>query len=101
MSHARMHEIDSQFERIELLDRIDNLKKVVAWSMEHGGLTSGQRICIHQECAGCFKKIGALLFDSCYQNTPTYKIPENIEQKVTHILQVIENTGWIKEEIKY
>jgi len=101
MSHASMHDINSQFEKIDLLDRISDLKKVTGWSMEHGGFTSGQRICISQERAGCLKQITAIENCSPYQGIAGYKIPEHLEEKVHHILGVIKNTGWIKEEIKY
>jgi hypothetical protein len=84
-----------------LLEELENLRQVLGWSKEHGGITSGQRICIHQECASHIKKIAAIENDSPYQNCGGYKIPDHLQEKVQHIQMVIKNTGWIKEEIKY
>lgn len=84
-----------------LLQRIEDLRNVAAWSSEHGGLTSGQRICLHQERAGCLRQVAAIENDSPYQGIEGYKIPVQLEEKVQHILGVIENTRWIKQEVKY
>lgn len=85
----------------DLLQRIENLKNAAAWSKENGGLTSGQRICLHQERASCLKQVAAIEFDSPYQGVEGYKIPDALNQKVQHILGVIKNRNWIKQEPKY
>lgn len=84
-----------------LPQRIETLQNVIAWSRENGGLKTGQRICIHQEIAGCLKQIAAIENDSPYQWMETYKIPKDLEEKVQHILGVITNSNWIKQEPKY
>ena len=84
-----------------LSQQIEDLRNVIAWSKEHGGLSVGQRICINQEIAGCLKQAVAIENDSPYQRIEGYKIPEHLEQKVAHIKGVIKNTKWIKQEIKY
>ncbi len=84
----------------ELLQQIEDLKNVIAWSKEHGGLTSGQRMCIHQEIAGILQNIDAeesgevRVLKSC-------RLGFSLKEKVSHISGVIKNTKWIKQEIKY
>lgn len=85
----------------ELLQRLHDLKEVAAWSLENGGLGPGQRICLHQERAGCYKQLAALDNDSPYQDIPGYKMPPNLQEKTTHILRVIRDTGWEKQVINY
>ena len=85
--------------KIELRQRIEGLRNVISWSYEHGGLSSGQRICIHQEIAGLLQQIEALEIGSFIYGS--YQIPAHLEEKVQHFLQVIENTNWEKSEIKY
>ncbi len=85
----------------DLQQRIEDLQEVAAWSRAKGGLTTGQIICLHQERAGCLRQLAAIENDSPYQRIDGYKIPAHLEQKVNHILRVIKDTGWQKEEIKY
>lgn len=85
----------------ELQQRIEDLQEVASWSRANGGLTTGQIICLHQERAGCLRQVAAIENDSPYQTIAGYKIPAHLEQKVNHILRVIRDTGWKKEEIKY
>ncbi|MCH4824270.1 hypothetical protein ML462_13925 [Gramella lutea] len=93
--------ISDQDKIYALKRRIIDLKLVLGWSLENGGLTTGQRTCLHQECAGSLKQISAIENDSPYQGIDGYKIAQDLEQKVTHILRVIDNTGWVKQEVKY
>lgn len=75
-----------------ILQRLHDLKEVAAWSLENGGLTPGQRICLHQERAGRYKQLAAL--DNGDPLWPTYQMPPHLQEKVTHILLVIKNTKW-------
>lgn len=81
-----------------LLQRIEELRNAIAWSKEHGGLTTGQRICIHQEIAVMLQHVeeGGIFF------LPHYAIiGKALQEKVDHINQVIKNTSWRKQECKY
>ena len=80
-----------------LKKRISDLQQAVAWSHENGGLSNGKRICCHQELAGSLRRIAAIENDSPYQGIEGYTIPDHLEARVTHILDVIKNTGWIKQ----
>lgn len=90
---------DLQLEKQEIKERIAALGEVIAWSKENGGLSVGQRICLHQERAGIFKIMAALEYGEPVMGI--YRIPRHLEEKVQHIQKVIVNTQWEKQEIKY
>ena len=88
-----------------LSQQIEDLRNVIAWSKENGGLTIGQRICINQEIAGILKYISVL---ECVEgeeltktNFPRTTLPPHLEQKVNHITGVIKNSNWKKQFVKY
>ncbi|MGB8705316.1 MAG: hypothetical protein WCD31_09825, partial [Gillisia sp.] len=70
--------------------RMYDLRNAIAWSFENGGLTAGQRTCLHQQIAQMLH----------YGDEAAPLRPE-LEQKVQHILRVIKDTGWEKQEVKY
>lgn len=81
-------------------NRVANLRNVLAWSKEFGGLTSGQQTSIHQEIAARLQNIEALEWDDeGFIND--FSVSLIIEGKINHILMVIKNTGWKRQEIKY
>ena len=84
---------------VALQNRIYQLRNVIAWSFQNGGLTSGQRICIHQEIAANMAQMDAVLEGHFIYGI--YSIPDHLEKKVQHFLEVIENTNWKKQIITY
>lgn len=82
-----------------LQDRIDQLRDVIAWSKENGGLTDGQRICLHQIIAKSMHDIESL--KEGIEISATFDLPGKIAEKVPHIHRVIRNTNWQKKEFKY
>lgn len=83
----------------QLLQEIEDLKNVIAWSKEHGGLSTGHRICIHQQIGKLLQSIDALEDDTW--GVMVYGLSNELSEKVKHIHEVIKNTHWIKQEIKY
>lgn len=82
-----------------LQERIDQLRDAIAWSKENGGLTTGQKICIHQDIARAMQNIVALNEDMAILH-PQY-LPEEIEEKTAHIIRVVKDNNWVKQELKY
>ena len=82
-----------------LQDRIDQLRDVIAWSKENGGLTDGQRICLHQIIAKSMHDLESL--KEGIEISATFVFPNKIAEKVPHIIRVIQNTNWQKKEFKY
>jgi len=80
--------------------RVEQLKQVIGWSQEIGSLSSGKRTCIHQEIAYRLQQLEAWENNEPFTEIG-YKIPEDLEEKVQHILGVIKASGWQKTEIKY
>lgn len=95
--------IDRPFARAladQFQKRINQLRDVISWSYQHGGLSAGQRICLHQEIASLMRDIDSVVYGDKIINS--YKIPEKLQEKVIHILMVMQNTEWKKQElIKY
>lgn len=79
-----------------LTKRISDLQKAVAWSHENGGLSNGKRICCHQEISASLQ-----LIDSGGEEMDAYIIPDHLEARVQHILGVIKNTSWQKQDLKF
>ena len=88
------------FFRNGLVRRIEELRNVIAWSKEKGSMNSGQRTCIHQEIAYRLNQIDAWDNHEPFAETG-YRISEELEEKVQHILGVIVATAWEKQELKY
>lgn len=85
---------------IEAQKRISQLREVISWSFQNGGFSAGQRICIHQEIASYMKEIDAVMYEVEPENV--YRLPQALQQKVQHVIQVIRHTEWKKQEfIKY
>lgn len=82
-----------------LQNRIKALQNAIAWSRENGGLTTGQRICIHQDIARAMHNLEALN-DGMEATHPQY-LPEGLEEKTAHIIRVIRDKNWEKQELKY
>lgn len=80
--------------------RIGDLRNVIAWSLENGGLTAGQRILIHQEIASLLARNEAIETEEVAL-VNINRIPVYLEEKVIHILSRIRNTKWQKTEFKY
>lgn len=80
--------------------RIDSLRNVIAWSLEKGSLSAGQRTLMHQEIASLLAWNEA--YDTMDESLPRmYRIPAELDEKVQHIQAVICTTGWEKTEFKY
>ena len=84
----------------DLLTEIEDLRNVIAWSKEHGGLTTGQRIMVHQHIAQILKVI-QLLEEGINSTIAFCELPKPNNEKIKHILGVIKNTNWEKQELKY
>ena len=82
-----------------LKKRIKDLQQAVAWSHENGGLSNGKRICCHQEISASLQLIGG--DNSELMADLAYIIPDHLEARVTHILGVIKNTSWQKQDLKF
>ena len=96
-SHQVLYETDNlEFVR-DAQRRIEKLREAISWSFQNGGLSSGQRTCLHQEIASWLRDIDAVIYG--FNLRDCYRIPPRLEEKVQHILKVIENTGWKKQEI--
>ncbi|UAB85006.1 hypothetical protein INR75_02955 [Zunongwangia sp. SCSIO 43204] len=84
----------------DLLNEIEDLRDVIAWSHENGGLTVGQRIMLHQHIAKLMKVLSELE-EGIPSEIAVVDIPTPNNEKVKHILRVIQNTNWEKKEFKY
>ena len=82
----------------EIYKRIDFLREVLAYSLAHNGtLTSGERICLHQEC-GAWLKVLYILEQEDPEDMPQpfYVIPDDLRAKTEFISQKIKDTKWKK-----
>ena len=82
----------------ELNKRLDILQDVFAYTLLNGGLNVGQRICLSQERAAILVCIETLNYDLTERITPSYQLPDHLENKVQVILKKIEETDWVKPE---
>lgn len=83
----------------QLEKRIKDLQEAVAWSHENGGLSNGKRICCHQEISASLQLLDG--GSSEIQVDLAYIIPDHLEARVQHILGVIKNTSWKKQDLKF
>lgn len=86
----------------QILDRIDLLRDVFAWSLEKNrGLTPGMRICLSQERAALMHCLNELEEDNSFKGSPSYCIPTYLDERVRHIAGVIAVTKWEKPIINF
>ena len=75
--------------------RIELLIDVFAFSLEKGGLNTGQRICLTQERAAWLE---VLEWQEIEDFKPKYVVPKQLELKVQNIANKIKELDWVKPE---
>lgn len=81
--------------RKEIIQRIELLRDVFAYSLINHNLSRGQRICLSQERAAWLEVLDLIDVED---TSPRYTIPEHLEYTVKGVAQIIEQIGWVKPE---